>query len=161
MKISSNKRNGMNTITGAVETGTHFYKMTLNTVIDSLNDNDGNLWLIYALQKYGWNALDTDHNFYGSKLIDDIFYLCVTDGHEIEINDEIYDPEYLLEEFDIEAMSQYIQDANDEIIHRYVTPYEMNFKVIDIDQIAIDLLNDDYSFIDIVEGAHDADILNE
>lgn len=161
MKITNNKKTSFTKVTAALETGTHFYKMSLDQVIDSLNDNDGNLWLIYSLQKYGWNALDMDHNFYGSALMDDTFYLCVTDGHEVEINDETHDPEYLIEDLGIDSLSSYVKAATDEIIHKYITPYEMNFKTIDVDQIAIDLLNDDYSFIDIVKYAKDADISDE
>lgn len=161
MKIHSRFSSNHRPITAASETGTHFYKIALSDLIDSLNENEGNIWLIYALQEYGWNALDINHNFYGSAIIDDIFYLCVTDGHEIEINNQLEDPETIIENFGIDAISNYISEVSDDIIHRYITPYEMNFKQIDIDNLAIHMLEDDYSFLDIVKSAKDADIISD
>lgn len=161
MKIHPRFRTNHRSTTAALETGTHFYTVTLPDLIDSLNENEGNIWLIYALQEYGWNALDTDHNFYGSAIVDDIFYLCVTDGHEIEINNKLEDPETVIEEFGINAIANYLSEISDDIIHRYITPYEMNFNQIDINNLAIRMLEDDYTFLDLVKYAKDADIVSD
>lgn len=161
MKIHSRFSSNHRPITAALETGTHFYKIELPQLIDSLNDNDGNLWLIYALQEYGWNALDMDHNYFGSAIVDDIFYLCVTDGTEIEINGNLEDPETAIDDFGVDSIVNYIENATDNIIHRYITAYELNFKQVDVNDIAIKLLEDNYTFLEIVRSAEDADILSD
>ena len=158
MRIKSNKINNMRKITAATESGTVFYKCKLDQVIQAEKDNDCNTWLLYALIEYGWNAIDFDHNMYGSAIIDDELYICKTDGYEINVDGEQVDPESALEDYDIESLSGYIQDATADIIIHSITEYELS-KDIDVEELAIQMLNDQYSFVDLVEAAKDADII--
>lgn len=145
-------------VTAAENNGTMFYRCTLDQVINAHRDANSNVWLIYALEEYGWNAIDFDHNLFGSALIDDDLYICKTDGYEININGENVDPETALEYYDIEELSGYIENADDDIILHSITTYELSNKL-DINELAIQMLNDQYSFLDLVEAAKDADFI--
>lgn len=56
---------------------------------------------------------------------EDVIYICVTDGYEIEVDGEMVDPEEALENYAPIYLENHIQDANDDVIMRNITPYEL------------------------------------
>ena len=134
-----------------INDGTIYYKTTVEEIIDTLKDQEANPWLIAAFQNDGYDAIDFKHNLYGSAVLDDGLYICVTDGHDIEVNGEEVDPEDALEDYSVDELSKYIQPATPDIIKRWITPDEI--KKPWLDKWAPELLNSGHSFIELAEAA--------
>ena len=132
--------------------GTHFYSATYDQVKDALNTYDTNLFVLYAFEKDGWDAIYMSKLF-GSDIIDDILYICVTDGKDIYVQGESVDPEAALSEFDITELQDYIEPADDEIIRQHITSYEI--RINDIELIAINMLEDGISLNRLIENYND------
>lgn len=76
-----------------------FSEIILNTADESIN-----IWQKYLIRAKGLGAVDINH-MYGSKIIDDTLYICVTDGEDVEIDEDMIDPEEVLDTYTIEAVS--------------------------------------------------------
>lgn len=156
MKISKNSQHG-NTdtnnvpVTAATKSGTIFYKAEFQTVKDVLSKV--NVWIDYALRGEGFDAIDFKRGMFGSAVIDNILYICQTDGQELNINGTLVDPEEALEKCNIEDLADYIEDATDDIIKSNITEYEIQFN--NITALALDMLNDGYEFKEIYEAAEE------
>ena len=137
--------------------GTTFYEVTDEMLQDFYRD-DKNIVLTYLVRNEGLDAFDTVETAVGSAMIDGILYVCVTDGAEIDVNGELVDPEYALDEYSLEELSDYIVPADDEVLKRFVSQYEL--RPVDLDDIAIELLNAGHSFSTIVQDAADLDLLD-
>ena len=143
---------------------TAYYELSLDTLLDNAMENK-KLFLYAALLTRGIAAIDVDHHLWGSvaDIDDDMLYLCVTDGYEIEIDGEFYDPEEVLQkvyygQLDPEAIEPFLQKPDDTIINRYI-----NFDVIksqdaDINNLADVLMQEGYVFTEIVKSLDDEDI---
>ncbi len=138
-------------------TGTTFYEVTDEMLQDFYRD-DKNIVLTYLVRNEGLDAFDTVETAIGSAMIDGVLYVCVTDGAEIDVNGELVDPEYALDEYSIEELSDYIVPADAEVLKRFVSQYEL--RPVDLDDIAIELLNAGHSFSTIVQDAADLDLLD-
>lgn len=143
-------------IQGAESIGTTFYSADLKTVQEVLKSNHLNLFAQYSIDEYGWDAIDFKHNLFGSEVIDDILYICVTDGQDINIEGKSVDPESALTEYDVSSCEDYIQEATDDIILKHITVYEVI--VDDIDTAALELLKQGESFEDLMEAAQELDL---
>lgn len=153
MKIirTSKSTNSMRKIVAAEGIGTTYYKATIDDVVDAIR-NDSNLFVYYAMLALGFESIDLDHNLFGSYIDGNTIYLCDTDGEDIEVNGQMFDPEDAMEELGPEALESYIQDATPEIIRRFITPYELKF---DIDEGAYWLMKDGFRFTEIVKAYED------
>jgi hypothetical protein len=148
MKITKSKVKA--SVTKTSRKGTTFYKATLDEVKSAFKEKGANLWLLESFEKLGWDAIDFDNNLFGSRVIDDVLYICVTDGYEIEVNGRKEDPEEVLDYYGDSELADYIEDATDKIILKYITEYEIHSP--DFNGWAADLLKD-YEFIDLVDTA--------
>ena len=137
--------------------GTTYYKATLDQVIDVYLGKYENVILSFLLGTLEWDVLNFRSALYGSDVIDDVLYICVTDGMPIDVNGEEVDPEEALQDYDISELSEYIKPADSEIISKYVTEYEFN--PIDIDSVAVEMLEDGYSFQEIAQSAIKIDLI--
>lgn len=144
----------MNIIKAAEEntSRTTFYRATLTDVVNATAE-DGNLWVAYALFIYGWGAINFKSHLFGSKVIDDVLYICDTDGRDILVDNETVEPEMVLEEYSIEDLEFYIKDATPAVINRFITSYEI--KTPDFNKWAPDLLKQGYTFIELAEDMED------
>lgn len=140
---------------GAQVIGTTFYKTNIQDIIKTLESTGFNVFCLAALEHFGYKALDTK-SMYGSYIDDKDLYICVTDGELINVNGEEVEPEYAMEEYYPEDLAEYIQDATDDVIKKHITEYEI--LLIDIDELAVDLLNDGHTFQELYEAATDLDI---
>lgn len=131
--------------------GTTYYTTDVNQILDFLKDEDSNIWLIGAFELDGLDALNLENNLFGSKIIGDILYICVTDGSDININGNMVDPESALDDYDVEELSAYIRPADDEVLRRWITTSEIYEP--DMDKIAPILMGEGYYFIDLMEAA--------
>lgn len=139
--------------------GTTFYRVTLEQLTDAfVSDNHSNLWMIYAIREFGFNAIKIK-DIWGSGIVDDILYLCKTNGQLLIINDVEINPEYALEEISIEDLAEYIKDSTPEVIRKMITDDEFNFQ--DIDDLALKMLEDDHSFLEIAKAAQEVYLLDE
>lgn len=143
---------------------TTYYEISEDTLLDHAMENR-KLFLYATLLDNGIRAIDVDHHLWGS-IIDtdsDVLYLCVTDGYEIEVDGEFYDPEEVLEkvyygELDPEAVEQYVQKPDDKIINRYINFDVIDPKYADIDHLADLLMREGYTFKEIVKSLDNEDI---
>ena len=140
------------------ELSTLFYKIALKDAIKVLKQNKANILVIYALEQSGWDALDLEHNMYGSGYDGDDLYYCVTDGDYVNINGEEEDPETLLENYELEELAPMIVEADDKFIKQHITGYEITG--VDLDEAAIDLLQSGNSFEDIAKAAIDLEYID-
>lgn len=138
----------------AAETlGTHFYRITIDQAKDALN----NIISDWEFDNVGWDALNIDKNYPGSEIINGDLYVCSTDGQDIQVGDDMVDPEIALSFYTLDELENYIEDATEEICHRYITPYEI-IDQINIDDVAWELMND-YTFMQIVDAAKELSII--
>lgn len=153
MKITSST-----SITAAEVIGTVFYEVTEDQLKSYYDESVDNMISKYLVREYGFDAFDLDR-MYGSAVVDDNLYICVTDGDYIEIDGYEINPEDALQEYSIEDLQAFIQPADDEIMKRYVSSYE--FKTPDMDEVALELLTAGHSFYQIVEDANELDLMVE
>lgn len=136
-------------VSPAKNSGTTFYSASADDIIEAYGDVTLNVWVRKAFIERGLEAIDYDRNLFGSKVIDDVLYICVTDGQDIEVDGELVNPEEALEIYTPYELSEYIRPASKDIISRYITEYEIIIP--DFDNWAIDLLNDVYDFSKLVK----------
>lgn len=136
----------------AVTSKTKFYSASLDDVLKAYDNPDKNCWVYASLKEYGWDCIDFDNNLFGSAVVDDILYICVTDGKDIRVMDSWVDPEYALEDYVIDVLQDYIIPATDKIITRYISSYEI-FKP-DFDKLAPSLIKE-REFLDMVRDMED------
>ena len=105
--------------------GTTFYRVSLNDVIDHFSKKSENAFILKSFEKLGWGALNFHKHLYDSFICDDDLFICVTDGKKIRYNDKFISPDKLPGNIDLNALESYIASGNDAIIHRYITPYEL------------------------------------
>lgn len=156
MKLLDKRPHSNSIINAASDPGTIFYRITE----DQVEDLDGdNLFIKEAFNMYGFNAFDLS-TLYGSIVEDNVLYLCKTDGQYITVEGEEVDPEEALSQYGVAACSSYIQDGTPDIIRRNLSGYELNKEYIDVDEIALSLLQAGHHFREIVEDADDAYVLD-
>lgn len=142
--------------------GTVFYRFDLEETIRELEQLEGNLILIQRLRDVGWDALDDPERAYACGMItrDDELIICESDFEPIIIDGQQVEPEEALESFTISELEDagLVKDATAAQINKYITVYEMSTNF-DLDRVALELLQDDYTFQEIVSAAEDADLI--
>lgn len=150
MKITKSKKSEHDhvMITSATNSGTTYYKADLNDV-KKIVDGNSNLFVIYSIFEHGFDDIQIDQ-MPGSYIDGDTIYVCFTNGQDININGEDVDPENAIEEFGLEALSAFVQDAPEDIIISELSPYV--FDLDNIEDCASWLLDKGYSLPAIVEA---------
>lgn len=148
MKITKSKKSDRTMVTSATESRTIYYKTDLDE-IKQVIDGNSNLFVIYSINEHGFDDIQLDA-LPGSYIDGDTIYICFTDGKSLNINGEDVDPETAIEEFGIEAVSAYVENADDEIIVNTLTPYV--FDLDNLENCASWLLDKGYSLGAIVEA---------
>lgn len=128
----------------ARKAGTTYYTITKDALRKAFDGDSENVWLKAAIESDGFGAIDLDKNLFGSKVIGDTLYLCITDGRDIMVDGIAVDPEEALDEYTPEQLSDFVAHATDKLIRRYITPYEIYEP--DFDELAVNLLKDGVSF---------------
>lgn len=124
--------------------GTTFYLVTFEQIQKYFNNEDTNIWISKAFEELEWDAIDFDNNLFGSQIIGDDLYICVTDGVDIEVGDELVYPEEALDIYTPDELSEYIKPATDEVIQKYITEFELVTP--DFDKWAYDIIANNISF---------------
>lgn len=145
--------NRQSSIMAATHPGTTFYTISLEDVRVAMQSGEANIWIDKAFAELGWDAIDFEHSLFGSQIIDNVLYLCITDGQDIEVQGRGVDPESALEAYQVEHLSAYIQQGTPEVITKYITQYEI--KTPNFNKWAADLLAEGHSFTDIVKDAQE------
>lgn len=131
--------------------GTVFYAVSLDAAIDAFK-TDGNLFLAAELETNRWNHLDLEHNLYGSGIIENVLYICVTDGHTINIadSDDGVDPEDLIDTYGADFVDYApVADPDSSTIRKYLSAYE--FTDLPINHLGYQLV-DRNNFEEVVEA---------
>lgn len=139
-------------------TGTTYYKTNLGDILNAFMSDEHNVWIYAILDKYGYDALDIENNLFGSAIIGDDLYICKTDGEYILVDGEYIDPENAIDYAGVDAISDYIEDATDDIIFRYISEYELATDILDIEELAMDLIESGESFERIANDYFDLDV---
>lgn len=105
--------------------GTMFYSASIDDIIKAYSGKRDNVWVKSAFENLGFDAIDFDHSMYGSRVIDDTLYICVTDGKTVDIDSYEYEPEKILDEVNIKDIEDMIEPASDDIIKKHITEYEI------------------------------------
>lgn len=151
-------------ISAAENEGTSIYVISAEYIKNFLTEQANNsnsseyLFISAAYEIYGLRIFNQDV-FYGSLFEGDTVYLLDTDGKDVYISNEDYDPEELLEKFDIEDLQNFIRDVDNDVMKRYFTEYEVDWSKIDIEDVAISLLNEGKSLQDVVQSAQECGLL--
>ena len=140
----------------SAQSGTSFYEISLDDAISVFRSNNNNAWIYKSLLEYGWDCIDFQHNLFGSKVIDNTLYLCVTDGQEILVQDDFVDPETALNLYDLSELEDYIESADSDIITYYITEYEIDEP--QFDKWAESLLKSGYTFTKLVSDYDSFDV---
>lgn len=139
--------------------GTTYYKATKDEVLEALTENETNIWVTYAISLEGLEIINIDQMF-GSSIIDDMLYLCKTDGKDIRVKGEFVDPETALSNYSVSDLSEYIQPATPEILSSMLTEHEI--KYFDIDSIGKHMIEeDDQSFEMMVKAGMEINLFDE
>ena len=134
--------------------GTKYIKMSLSDIKNTF-ESQGNLWIYYAISTNKFDSIDMKNSLFGSRILDDILYVCVTDGEFININNKLVDPEIALFEYNIAELDSYITAATSEDIIKYISPYEM--LPIDYTAGALWLLRRNFKFEQLVDDYNEFD----
>ena len=105
--------------------GTRFYHVTLKEILKHFSKKKENCWLWYVFNELGLEALNLDDNLFGSFVSGDDLYVCVTDNKPVRVKGRKISPEYIADTFEVEDLQDYISEATDYIIHRYITEHEV------------------------------------
>lgn len=132
---------------------TTFYAATLNQVVNTFKSSDTNVWIQKSFTELGWDAIDFKNNLYGSHVVDDILYICVTNGYDVDVNGQTVNPEELLVHYTPDEVSDYIKPATDSIIQKYITEYEIHTPL--FDDWAVDMLKSGIPFSELVRDFQD------
>lgn len=100
---------------------TTFYKATLDEVDDALKKE--NLWIQKSFKESGFECIDTEKGLFGTRVIDDVLYICDTNGEDIMVNGDEVDPEKALDNYDLADLSAYIKDATPAVIRKNIDEY--------------------------------------
>ena len=128
---------------------TVFYAIKLQDALDYFSKSGKNCWIWAALYNNGFDNIDTEGKLIGSVDIDDVLYICDTDGEDIEVNGESVNPEEALNEFTPDELSEYVVEATDRDIRRFIT--EDAIVDVDYNKLAYDLLDNGYDFLTMVD----------
>lgn len=155
---SATRSAGLSVIQAAKSLGTKFYRCTLDNILSALeNSKDANIWVVESIRQNGLDALNIESGLFGSKIIDNILYICRTDGKDITIDGESIDPEKALNLASIDQLSEYIEDADDKFIVKNITEYEVNFR--DIDKLGQALLDQGHGCLELLKAAAEIDLI--
>ena len=71
MKMKRYKSTKLQSVTAASNVGTTYYRATVDNVIQTLTRNDANLFLLYLIEEYGFDALDFKKHMFGSAVFEE------------------------------------------------------------------------------------------
>lgn len=144
---------------------TTYYKVKIEDAKRFFKTDGANLILQKAFELFNWDIFDMEHTMFGSRVIDNVLYICSTDGEPLYIDHEEVDPEYALDRFawDIDLLDDYIRPATAEVVRMHLSEYELNidFIIDELDTIAMDLLKHGEHFADVAIAAKDLGLLDE
>ena len=118
--------------------GTTFYAIPAERLLKAFDRSRKKLnkFFVDIIRYTDLEALNPN-SFYGSHIdtVNNVFYLCVSDGKPIKVNGEEIDPDEALDKYTIEDLAEYTEQPSDDLILQHVTMYELNPEVFDSDTI--------------------------
>lgn len=144
-------------IKDAINDGTRFYAVSEDQLKDAFRTESNNI-IRYIINRDGVNAFDLDRALFGSAVFDDVLYICDTDGKQILVNGKEIDPEDALDTYGVEELEDYIEDADDKIIKRKLTFYEL--KHMNLDNLAKEMIENNFGFTELVRNAEELGLLD-
>lgn len=118
--------------------GTTFYVIPAEKLVKALDKSKRNLnkFFIDIIRYTDLTCLNID-DLYGSQIdeVNNVLYLCISNGQPIQVNGEEVDPFEALDKYTIEDLSQYTKQPDDKVILDHISIYELNPDVFDSDTI--------------------------
>lgn len=133
-----------------IDPGTVFYHITEDQ-LSACADRSDNAIFQYMVDTYGLDAINTESNLYGSRIIDGDLYLCETDDKYIQVHGERVNPEHALDYFSVDELSDYIEEVDDEKLDKLLDGREL--VEFDLDDVAEKMFQEGYSLEDITKAA--------
>lgn len=132
--------------------GTTWYPVTMSQFDDFAEDVMENVFLKYTAKYDGFEALDLDL-MYGTRIIDDVLYICSSDGKDIRVGDEEVDPEFALDKYTPDELSVYMEDVTDKVLesHTTVNDFDRDLLKENLDNAAIEALQGGIDFPKLIE----------
>ena len=139
-------------IEAAQNSGTVWYKITKDQIIE------GSLWgkNSWIKARIEWYPLSESLNLQqldGSFILDDTLYLMVSDYLPIIVRGQEIEPDEVVDQFELDDISEYINDNPGNEILRNITDSDISWDGIDIEEFAKELLD----FESLSKIAEDAD----
>jgi hypothetical protein len=132
--------------------GTTWYPVTAKQFKEFAEDIIENIFIKYTAIYDGFEALDLDL-MYGTRIIDDVLYICSSDGKDIRIGDEEVSPEFALDNFTPDELSAYMEDATDKVLESHTTANDFDKDLLkeNLDNAAIEALQDGIDFSELID----------
>lgn len=145
----------------AQQGGTRFYKIPKSDLIDYAWKSDGNVWIDSLLKDHFDDNILEDVMFLGSRVIDGSLYYCVSDLLPIEVDGEYVDPENALDDYSLKDLSGYIVDPAPRSVIEKVDFDDLSFSGVDLEAMAIAILEDGESLYKLFEDADALSLVSE
>ncbi len=132
------------------QTGTVIYEVTEQDLQNAFSGEDnlyGNIWIQKAIEELGFDVLNMNNSYLiGSAIINGVLYILDTDGEDVNIKEEDVFPEDLLEQYNLSALSSFIQPPTPEVIQYFIPEDEdgFNLSMFDWDNWSLEM-NDDFT----------------
>jgi hypothetical protein len=132
--------------------GTSWYPVTAEEFKDYVEDNIENVFLKYTANYDNFEALDLDL-MYGTRIVDDVLYICSSDGKDIRVGDEEVNPEFALDEYTPDELSAYMEDVTDKVLesHTTVNDFDKDLLKENLDNAAIEALQNGIDFSELID----------
>lgn len=135
-------------IFSATNIGTTYYEIDLDFAITELRKH-GNLFTYMQIKQLGFECIDLSKNLFGSEIIDDKLYICVTDGKDIIVDNYPINPIDASKFYNIDELYDYVETGSSKVVIQYITPYEV--PVDNFEESTIELLSEGFSLDQIVK----------
>lgn len=146
-----------------IDDSTTILRITDKALREAYRDNE-NYVLSYIYVHDGLYAVDVD-KMVNAVIVNsqgkDALYILVSSEDFALVDGEEIDFLQLFDVIDITDVEDYIRDASPEEIYRYVSEYELSSRNVDINAIALDMLQDGYTFSDIANDARDIGLIDD
>lgn len=119
-----------------------------NIVVSYLYANEG-IYMVDVQSMFNALLVDSEETIYILKSPDDFILI---DGEEVAFPD-------VLDVIDVSDLTPYVTDATEDEIRKYVSDYELNFKRININETAQNMLADGYDLRDIATDAEEIGLI--
>lgn len=108
--------------------GTIWYEISKDALLSAYRTKNKQIY--DCIENEGISAIDVDSMF-ASAIRDDMLYYGVTNGVGIDVDGEMIDPEFAIENIDIDSLRRYIEIPTNNTILKCISEYEIKDNVLE------------------------------